>query len=91
MSSVFMCRRFLVGIVIGLAAPAIFAGPDGALKFTRISNSGSTAWVSPPSGTRIPTTDAAPFVVEFWVKLAEDMDSVSELHIFNISAEIPDA
>ena len=83
MSSVFMCRRFLVGIVIGLAATAIFAGPDGALKFTRISNSGSTAWVSPPGGTRIPTTDAVPFVVEFWVKLAEEMDSVAEMHIFN--------
>ena len=30
MNSVFMCRRFLVGIVIGLAATAIFAGPEGA-------------------------------------------------------------
>ena len=34
MSSVFMCRRFLVGIVIGLAATAIFAGTEGAQEKT---------------------------------------------------------
>ena len=32
MSSVFMCRRFLVGIVIGLAATAIFAGPEKTVE-----------------------------------------------------------
>lgn len=32
MSSVFMCRRFLVGIVIGLAASAIFAGPEKTVE-----------------------------------------------------------
>ena len=34
MRSVFMCRRFLVGIVMGLAATAIFAGPEGAQEKT---------------------------------------------------------
>ena len=34
MSSVFMCRRSLVGVVIGLAALAMFAGSEGAQEKT---------------------------------------------------------
>ncbi len=58
------------------------AGTDGALKFTRTSPGGSTAWVS-PAGARIPTTNAAPFVAEFWIKLAVGADSISEMQVFD--------
>ena len=75
--------RSVVYIAASLLAITALAGTDGALKFTRLSNGGSTAWVSTPSGTRIPTTNAAPFVVEFWIKLAPGADEVSEMRVFD--------
>ena len=71
-------------LMIGAASAALlsitaFAGTDGALKFTRTSPGGSTAWVS-PDGARITTTA---FVVESWIKLAEGADSIGEMQVFD--------
>ena len=74
--------RSVVYIAASLLAAAAFAGTDGALKFTRVSSGGSAAWVT-PAGARIPTTNAAPFVVEFWIKLAAGADSIGEMQVFD--------
>ena len=71
-------------LMIGAASAALlsmtaFAGTDGALKFTRVSPGGSSAWVS-PAGARITTTA---FVVEFWIKLAAEADSIGEMQVFD--------
>lgn len=75
-------KKMLFSLAAALLAITALAGTDGALKFTRLSSSGSTSWVS-PSGARIPTTNAAPFVVEFWIKLAAGADSIGEMQVFD--------
>ncbi|MBQ6340754.1 MAG: autotransporter-associated beta strand repeat-containing protein [Kiritimatiellae bacterium] len=74
----------IVGLALACAWPAVaaFAGTDGALKFTRVSPGGSAAWVT-PADARIPTTNAAPFVIEFWIKLAAGADAISEMQVFD--------
>ena len=71
--------RSVVYIAASLLAITALAGTDGALKFTRTSPGGSTAWVS-SAGARITTTA---FVVEFWIKLATGADSIKEMQVFD--------
>ncbi|MBR1587999.1 MAG: autotransporter-associated beta strand repeat-containing protein [Kiritimatiellae bacterium] len=75
-------KKTLFSLAATLLAITALAGTDGALKFTRTSPGGSTAWVT-PAGARIPTTNAAPFVVEFWIKLAVGADSIAEMQVFD--------
>ena len=79
-----MKKRQFLGVFAAatMLTAVVFAGTDGALKFTRTSSGGSAAWVS-PAGARIPTANSAPFVVEFWIKLAAGADSISEMQVFD--------
>ena len=72
-------KKTLFSLAVTLLAITALAGPDGALKFTRLSPGGSTAWVA-PAGARITTTA---FVVEFWIKLAAGADSIGEMQVFD--------
>ena len=72
-------KKMLFSLAATLLAITALAGTDGALKFTRLDNGGSTAWVT-PAGARITTTA---FVIEFWIKLAAGANSIGEMQVFD--------